>query len=103
VPDGGVPGGAEPVPEREPVPMLGQSFVEPDDDEPVELLEGVELVEPEEFEVAPVPDDELVPLLSLVLVAVEPVLNVLVAALATSAPPVTSPAVRAPTATALRR
>ena len=76
--------------ELEPVPMFGQSLVEPDDDEPVELLEGVDVdepeeVEPEELEVAPV------------------LVDVLVAALATNAPPVTSPAVRAPKATALRR
>jgi hypothetical protein len=114
VPAGDVPPGAEPAPGLEPaaglepVPMLGQSLLDRDDDEPLALLEGVELVdpeefEPEEFEVAPVPDTGLVPLVPLLLVAVEPVLDVLVAALATSAPPVTSPAVRAPTATARRR
>jgi hypothetical protein len=105
---GAEPPGAEPVPVCVPVPMLGQSLVEPEEDEPVAVLEGVGLVElvepvelaPEEFEVSPVPDDE--PVLPLVL-AVEPVVDVLVAALATSAPPVTSPAVSAPTATALRR
>jgi hypothetical protein len=68
--------------------MLGQFLVEPDDVEPDELLEGVELV-------------PLVPLV--LLVPVELVLDVLVAALATSAPPVTRPTVSAPNATALRR
>ncbi len=86
------PAGDEPLgeePEFELLPMLGQSLVEPDEDDPVELLEGVELVELEEFE-----PEEFV---------LEPVLEVLVAALATSAPPVMSPAVRAPAAIALRR
>jgi hypothetical protein len=83
-------------------------LLEPEAEEPVELLDGVELVElepelelePDELfvplpEVVPdVPDPEFVP------DVVEPAL---VAALATSAPPVTSPLVNAPTASTLRK
>jgi hypothetical protein len=69
--------------------MFGQFLVEPEEDE---------RVEPEELEVDPVPDDEFVPLV--LLVPVDPVLAVLVAALAASAPPVTRPAVSAPKVTA---
>jgi hypothetical protein len=77
--------------------MLGQFLLEPDADEPVELLDGVELVElvPE---LEPVPEP-VVPEPELVFDVVEPAL---VAALATSAPPPTNPLVNAPTASALR-
>jgi hypothetical protein len=66
--------------------MFGQFLLEPEEVEPDELLDGLELLDdvPEELEVEAEP---------------EPV----VAALATSAPPVTRPAVSAPKATALRR
>jgi len=81
--------------------MLGQFLVEPEDVEP---LDGVELVEPEELEVDPVPVEELVPdVPDVPLDPVELVVDVIVAALATSAPPVTRPAVSAPKATALRK
>jgi hypothetical protein len=83
----------------EPDPMFGQFLLDALEDDPVELLEGVvlgeplELLEPLEF-VAEAP-----------LVVVEPALvpDVVVAALATSAPPVIRPLVSAPTATTLRR
>jgi hypothetical protein len=101
-----LPGGVSPwaAPEPEFVPILGQSLVEPEEDDPVEPL-GVELVDPDEPLVLrldgavlelpePVPVDPV-----LVLVAVEPEL---VAALAASAPPATSPLVNAPMASALR-
>jgi hypothetical protein len=87
--------------------MLGQSLVEPEDEEPVELLDGMELVDPEELEVDPVPVGELVPdvpaVSDVLLVPVEFVVEVLVAALATSAPPVMRPVVSAPKATASRK
>jgi hypothetical protein len=103
--DGGVPLGPVPL-GAVPEPMLGQSFVEPEDDVPLELVGGVVLAEPEEFVEVPLPDDELVPdvpdpLVPDELVAL--VVDVLVAALATSAPPVTRPPVSAPIARALRR
>ena len=86
-PDGGGPDRA-----LEPLPMLGQFLVEldpelePDDGVVVEELEVEEL------------DVELVPVLPELPVAVD-----VVAALATSAPPVTRPDVSAPTASTLRR
>jgi hypothetical protein len=83
--------------------MLGQFLVEPDDEEPVELVGGVGLVDPDELLVGALPDAAPVvpePELELVPAVVE---LVLVAALATSAPPVTRPLVKAPTASALRK
>jgi hypothetical protein len=80
--------------------MLGQSLVEPEDEERVELLDGVVLVDPEELELVPLEPVELVPV---ELVPVEFELDVVVAALATSAPPVTRPAVSALKATAFRK
>ena len=83
----------EPDPELD--PMFGQFLLDTVEDEPVEL-EGVVLVEPDEL-----PE----PLAEVPLVLVDPVLvlDVLVAALAASAPPVIRPVVRAPMATTLRR
>jgi hypothetical protein len=76
--------------------MLGQFLLDAAEDDPVELLEGVVLVEPVEL---------LEPVADVPLVLVEPVLvlDVVVAALATSAPPVMRPLVSAPTAMTLRR
>ena len=79
--------------------MFGQFLLE---EEPVELLDGVVLVEPEEFVDELLPVDELVPDPLAAVEVVEPVLPVLVAALATNAPPATRPLVRAPIAIALR-
>jgi hypothetical protein len=90
--------------------MLGQFFVEPDEDEPVEPLEGADPLDPED-PLADVPPDEVpedVPPVDVLPdelvddVLPELVLEELVAALATSAPPATRPLVRAPTASALR-
>jgi len=96
-----------PVPELVPElgfdPMLGQFFVEPDDEVPLELLDGVVLVEPEVFVEEPLPVDEPVPDAVVPVELVELVLDVLVAALATNAPPVTRPPVSAPIARTLRR
>jgi hypothetical protein len=94
--------GASPLgPELEPelVPMFGQFLLE---EEPVELLGAVVLVDPEEFVEELLPADELVPVPLAAVEVVEPVSEVLVAALATNAPPATRPLVRAPTAIALR-
>jgi hypothetical protein len=102
LPDGGEPLPPEGVPlepEPEPLPMFGQLWVEPEPDE-VEP-EPDELDEPEEPEL----DDGVVVeefVLVLALEPVEPVLDV-VAASATTAPPTTSPVVKAPNANALRR
>jgi hypothetical protein len=80
---------------------LGQFLLEPDDEEPFELVGGVGLVDPDELLVGVPPGAApVVPELELVLAVVEPVL---VAALATNAPPVTRPLVKAPTASALRK
>jgi hypothetical protein len=96
-------GGASPVDGRDPElePMFGQFLLEPEDDDPVELLDGVEVdgVELDGVEVDPVElvdPDELVPEL------LEFVVAVLVAASAANAPPTTSPLVNAPMASALR-
>jgi hypothetical protein len=75
---------------------LGQFFVEPDGAEPVEPLGGVVVVDPEGLVV------ELLPDAAVVGVVLELVLDVLVAALATSAPPPMRPLVSAPAASALR-
>jgi hypothetical protein len=107
-PDGGVPPefgcafGFEPGPAFEPLPMFGQLCVDPDPEFPVPEDDGV--VDPDElddvpeleFDVEPLPEFE---------VDTEPELPVepVVAALATSAPPTTSPEVSAPTASTLRR
>jgi hypothetical protein len=80
--------------------MLGQFLVEPEDEEPVEPFDGVELADPDELELVPLEPVELEPV---ELVPVELELDVGVAALATSAPPVTRPAVSALKATALRK
>jgi hypothetical protein len=89
-------GGAEL--ELEPVPMLGQFLVEPDDADPDEVL-GVELDVPlEPLPVLPVAALELgveVDEFAVVDVVVD-------AALATRAPPVTSPVVSATPASTLR-
>ena len=77
-PDPGVALGVEPL------PIFGQFFVEVEDFDPVELLDGVVVVDP---------DVEL--LLGVVVLVV--------AASATKAPPVTNPPVRAPMAIMLRR
>ena len=87
--------------------MFGQFLVEPDGFEPVELPDGVVPVEPEDPFVDELPDDvpdEVLPELVLPepVLDVVPVVPVLVAALATSAPPATRPVVKAPTASALR-
>jgi len=76
--------------------MLGQFLVVPEEEDPVELLDGVVLVDPDE------PLAELVDDAPPVLVVSVLVLGVVVAALATSAPPAMRPLVRAPTATTLR-
>ena len=114
LPDGGVPLPPEGVPlelEPEPLPMLGQLWVEPDPEELEPELEPA-LVEPEPvFEELELDDGAVVDVfvfelvLVLVLEPVEPVLPVLdvVAASATTAPPTTSPVVNAPNANALRR
>jgi hypothetical protein len=67
--------------------MSGQFFVLPEEDDPVEPVDGVVLVDPD------VPLVLEVPVL---------VLGVVVAALATTAPPAMRPLVSAPTATTLR-
>ena len=96
--DGGVPLGPELEPD--PDPMFGQFLV--DEDAPLELLGAVVLVDPEEFVEELLPVDELVPDPLAAVELVELVLGVLVAALATTAPPATRPLVRAPIASALR-
>jgi hypothetical protein len=74
--------------------MFGQFFVDPEDADPVELLDGVEVVDPDElFGVVP-------PVAAVVLELLE---VALVAALATRAPPATRPLVSAPAASTLRR
>jgi hypothetical protein len=110
-PDGGVPDGAF---EFEPLPMLGQFFVEPEDEpEPVEEPEPVdELEEPEpvlpalELDDGVVEDELDVEGFDVELVPVFPELPVVVdvvAASATSAPPATRPDVSAPMASTLRK
>jgi hypothetical protein len=96
--EGVVPLGPELEPD--PDPMFGQFLV--DEDEPLELLGAVVLVDPEEFVEELLPVDELVPDPLAAVELVELVLDVLVAALATTAPPATRPLVRAPIASALR-
>jgi hypothetical protein len=73
--------------------MLGQFLLDVVEDDPVEVLEGAVLVEPVELLEA-VPDVPAEPVL---------VLDVLVAASATIAPPAMRPLVSAPTATTLRK
>jgi hypothetical protein len=80
--------------------MLGQFLVEPDDDDPVAPLDGVDPVEAEDPFVDVLPELVLPELVLPELVVV--VLPLLVAALATRAPPATRPVVNAPTASALR-
>ena len=112
-PDGGVPvpAGGVPVWVPEPLPMLGQLWVEPELElEPVEPELEPELDEPEPVLLDPVLGvleleggvavDELVP--EVPLDPVFPVLEV-VAALATNAPPARRPEVSAPMASTLRR
>jgi hypothetical protein len=104
-PDGGLPDSA---PEPDPVPMFGQFFVEPDPElelEPEFELEPEpelvdELDEPDPEFPAPVVPEPVLPVFELddgVLV------DDVVAALATSAPPATRPDVKAPTARTFRR
>jgi hypothetical protein len=80
--------------------MFGQFLV--DEDDPLELLGVVVLVDPEEFVEELLPVDALVPDPLAAVELVELVVGVLVAALATTAPPATRPLVRAPIASALR-
>jgi hypothetical protein len=86
--------------------MFGQFLV--DEDELPELPELPELlgvvvpVDPEEFVEELLPVDELVPDPLAAVELVELVFEVLVAALATTAPPAMRPLVRAPIASALR-
>lgn len=103
---GGAP--CEPEPEPEPLGMLGQLCVEPELELPE--LEPDEPDDPEPVLLEPVPelleldDGAVVEELVLALEPVVPVLDVLVvAASATSAPPVTRPAVSAPIANTFRR
>ena len=111
--DGGVPepAGGVPVPEPEPLPMLGQLWVEPvpelelelePDDVPDDPDEPELLLCPELAVLVPV-DGVVVDELDVALVPELPVVVEVVAALATSAPPVRSPALSAPTASTLRR
>ena len=107
---GGVPdplaGGPPLEPDPEPLPMFGQLRLEPE----LELLElePDELEEPElalfepELDVPELDDGVVVDELVLELEPVVPVLELVVAALATSAPPVTRPVVSAPIANTLR-
>lgn len=102
-PAGGAPG----EPDPEPLGMLGQLCVEPD--ELLLELEPDELDEPELVLLEPVPelsepDDDGAVVEELVLVPepVVPVLELVVAASATSAPPATRPVVSAPIANAFR-
>ncbi|MGA2474504.1 MAG: hypothetical protein ABSG39_13590, partial [Acidimicrobiales bacterium] len=93
----------------EPLPMSGQLCVEPEPDpvlelEPEDVLDEPELVllDPE-FPVLVLVDGVVVDELDVELVPELPVVVEVVAALATSAPPVTSPVVSAPMASTLRR
>jgi hypothetical protein len=88
------PDGGAPLSEPEPLPMFGQFLVEPEPEPDPELEPELLLFEPDEGVVVEEPDDELVPEFPEVVV---------VAALATSAPPATSPEVSAPTARTLRK
>jgi hypothetical protein len=103
--DGAVPEPAGAVPPPDPLPMSGQLRVDPDPDpelEPEELPDEPELVLPDPELPVLVPDDGVV-VDELELVPELPVLVEVVAALAASAPPVTRPAVSAPTPSMLRR
>ncbi len=93
----------------EPLPMLGQLCVEPEPDpvlelEPEDVLDEPELVllDPE-FPVLVLVDGVVDCELGVELVPELPVVVEVVAALATSAPPVTSPVVSAPMASTLRK
>jgi hypothetical protein len=104
--DGGVPepAGGVPVWVPEPLPMLGQLCVEPEPDPVLELEPEDVLGEPELVLLDPeLPVLVLVDGVVVELVPELPVVVEVVAALATSAPPVTSPVVSAPTASTLRR
>ena len=76
--------------------MSGQFLVVPEEDDPVELVDGVVLVDPDES------PEELEADVPLVLEVPVLVLGVVVAALATTAPPAMRPLASAPTATTLR-
>lgn len=106
VPDGGEPLVPEGAPlEPDPLPMFGQLCVElePEPDPLLEdELEPDELEEFDEFEELELDDGVVVEVLVFALEPVLPVLDV-VAASATTAPPTTSPVVKAPNANALRR
>jgi len=103
--DGGVPEpvGGVPVWVPEPLPMSGQLCVEPEPDPVLELEPEDVLGEPELVLLDPFPVLVLVDGVVVELVPELPVVVEVVAALATSAPPVTSPVVSAPTASTLRR
>ena len=93
----------------EPLPMLGQLWVEPVPDpelepEPEDVPEEPELaLDDPEFPALVLDEGVLVDELEVELVPELPVVVEVVAALATSAPPVTSPVVSAPMASTLRR
>ncbi len=93
----------------DPPPMSGQLCVEPEPDpvpelEPEDVLDEPELVPLDpEFPVLVLVDGVVVDELDVELVPELPVVVEVVAALATSAPPVTSPVVSAPMASTLRR
>jgi hypothetical protein len=97
-----------PVPELEPLPMLGQLWVEPVPDpevelEPEEVPDEPELLLEPELPVLVLVDGVVVDELEVAAVPELPVVVEVVAALATNAPPVRSPALSAPTASTLRR
>jgi hypothetical protein len=82
--------------------MLGQFLDEPDDELPFELVGGVLLVDPDELLVGVLPEaGPVVPEPELVLAVV--VEAALVAASATSTPPVIRPLVKAPMASTGRK
>jgi len=101
------PVGGEPVWEPEPLPMLGQLWVELEPElepDPEEVLEDPELVLPEPELGVLVPDDGVVvEELEVVLEPELPAALEVVAALATSAPPARRPELSAPMASTLRR
>ena len=100
--DGAEPEGAVPL------PMLGQLWVEPVPDpglelEPEEVPDEPELLLDPELPLLVLVDGVVVDELEVALVPEFPVVVEVVAALATNAPPVRSPALSAPTASTLRR
>jgi hypothetical protein len=106
--DGGVPypAGGVPVCEPDPLPMLGQLWVEPEPELELdpELVPDPELVLPDpEFPVLVVVEGVLVDELDVEVEPELPVVLEVVAALATKALPATRPDVSAPMAITLRR